>query len=114
MEKLTFEQLPDAVQALTNEIKELKKLIVEKNGQQNPTNQPAKFLTIEEAAKVLRLSKLTLYGKVSKREIPCMKRGKRLYFSESELIKYLEDGRKLTTAEIKEEASNYLNKKKRR
>jgi excisionase family DNA binding protein len=40
-----------------------------------------KLLTVQEAAEFLNLSVPTIYLKVSKGEIPFMKRSKRLYFS---------------------------------
>ncbi|PKO95492.1 MAG: DNA-binding protein [Bacteroidetes bacterium HGW-Bacteroidetes-7] len=70
------------------------------------------FLKISQAANFLNLTVSTIYSKVSRRELPCMKRGKRLYFSREELSKYLQQGRKLTTAEITEDASLYLTKRK--
>jgi len=40
-----------------------------------------------------------------------MKRGKRLYFSRTELLEYLKAGRKKTNAEIEGEAETYLKRK---
>lgn len=56
--------------------------------------KPEQFLTVQEAAKFLNLTVPTIYSKVSKRELPCMKRGKRLYFSSTELMEYIKEGRK--------------------
>ena len=41
-----------------------------------------------------------------------MKRGKRLYFSKQELIKYLQAGRKQTFADVEAEADAYLSNTK--
>lgn len=68
--------------------------------------QSEQFLTIQQAAEFLCLSVPTIYGKVSKRELPFMKQGKRLYFAKSELSEYLKAGKKKTSAEMEEE--NYL------
>ena len=76
--------------------------------EQPPTDQPEQLLTIQEAAEFLSLTVPTMYSKVSKREIPCMKRSKRLYFSRTELLEYLKDGRKKSNAEIEQEAKAYL------
>ncbi len=73
-----------------------------------PTDQPEQLLTILEAADFLSLTVPTMYSKVSKREIPCMKRSKRLYFSRTELLEYLKEGRKKSNAEIEQEAKAYL------
>jgi len=61
----------------------------------NPTtDQPEQLLTIQEAAEFLRLTVPTMYSKVSKGELPVMKRGKRLYFSRTELLEYVKAGRR--------------------
>ena len=80
----------------------------------NPTtDQPEQLLTIQEAAEFLSLTVPTMYSKVSKGELPVMKRSKRLYFSRTELLEYLKDGRKKSNAEIEQEAEAcLLNKKK--
>jgi excisionase family DNA binding protein len=69
------------------------------------------FLNIHEASAVLNLSVPTIYSKVSKRELPVMKRGKKLYFSNKELAAYLKAGHKQTSSEINLEAHKYLIKK---
>lgn len=70
------------------------------------------FLTVQEAAKLLNLTVPTIYSKVSKGELPVMKRSKRLYFSNIELMEYIKKGRKKTSSEITNEANDYLNTKK--
>ena len=99
METLTFDQLPNAVTMLTKEVSELKRLLIEKQ-EQTPIIPPEQFLTIQEAAEFLSLSVPTLYSKVSKGELPVMKRSKRLYFSRTELMEYIKEGRKKSKAEI--------------
>ena len=47
------------------------------------------ILTVDEACDFLHLSKPTIYSKVSRKELPVMKNGKRLYFSKHELINFL-------------------------
>ncbi len=70
--------------------------------------QPEQLLTIQEAAQFLNLTVPTIYSKVSKGELPVMKRSKRLYFSSTELMEYLKEGRKKSNAEIEQEAEAYL------
>ena len=82
--------------------------------QNNPTNEPSEqLLTVQEAAQFLNLTVPTIYSKVSKRELPVMKRGKRLYFSSVELMEYLKEGRKKSNAEIEQEAEAYLSNNKK-
>lgn len=75
---------------------------------QNTTHQSEQLLTIQQASEFLNLSVPTLYTKVSKNEIPVMKRSKRLYFSRIELLDYLKQGRKKSIEEIEHEADTYL------
>ena len=73
-----------------------------------PNDQQERLLTIQEAADFLSLTVPTMYSKVSKGELPVMKRSKRLYFSRTELLEYLKDGRKKSNTEIEQEAKAYL------
>ena len=111
-ENITFDQLPKAVTTLTNEVGLLKRLIIE-NQEQKLIAQPEQLLTIQEAAQFLKLTVPTIYSKVSKGELPVMKRGKRLYFSSTELMEYIKEGRKKSNAEIEQEAEAYLTNKKK-
>lgn len=78
------------------------------------TNEPKdELLTVQEAAQFLKLTVPTIYSKVSRNELPVMKKGKRLYFSQKELLEYLQTGRKKTNTEIAAEADAYLQKSKR-
>ena len=85
-------------------------LLLQKNEQQS-TQQQEEFLTVKQASELLNLSVPTLYSKVSKGELPVMKRGKRLYFSKQELTEYIKSGRKLTNDEVDAAAEKYLAKK---
>jgi excisionase family DNA binding protein len=107
MENLTFDKLPEAVTMLTNEVRELKRLLIEK--QEQPTDQPEQLLTIDEVATLLHLTKPTVYSKVSKNELPGVcKQGKRLYFDRQTIIDWIKQGRKKSNAEIEQEAKAYL------
>jgi excisionase family DNA binding protein len=67
-----------------------------------------KVLSIDEVSKLLGLAKATIYSKVSKRELPHMKRGKNLYFSEKEINGYLKGGKILSNDEIDEISKKYI------
>jgi len=110
IENLTFEQLPQAVTMLTNEISALKDLLIN-NSKQEPQESPERLLSVQEASDFLMLSKATIYSKVSKKELPVMKRSKRLYFSSIELLQYLKEGRKKSNAELDAEAESYVKNK---
>ena len=106
---ISFNDLPEAVAELTKKVDELYKIIT--NVQPQETED--QFLTVEETAKFLHLSVPTVYTKASRRELPFMKRSKRLYFAKSDLEDYLKDGRVKTVSEIEEEADQFLSSKNR-
>lgn len=111
-QNLTFNDLPEAVTRLTNEVSELKSLLIQKQAEP-PTKETEKLLTIKEASQFLKLTVPTIYSKVSKNELPFMKQGKRLYFSSTELMEYIKKGRKKSTEEIQAEADAYLSNKRK-
>lgn len=78
-----------------------------------PTTPTERLLTIQEASEFLSLAVPTIYSKVSKGELPVMKRGKRLYFSDSELIAYLKTGRKKNADDVLCEVENFLTSQKK-
>ena len=109
--ELSFDQLPKAVSNLQETVNEIKRLLQEKS---NPGPQPEtdELLTVQDTAKFLSLSVPTVYGLISKGELPVMKRSKRCYFSKIELINYLKQGRKKTNTEVRTEAETHVNRKR--
>jgi excisionase family DNA binding protein len=57
-----------------------------------PIKEP-ELMNIDDVARLLDLKKSTLYGLVFQRNIPFIKRGKKLYFKRSEILKWLEKDR---------------------
>lgn len=55
----------------------------------------------------------TLYAKTAKGEIPHFKKGRKLFFRKSELIEWIETGRRKTQEDINELAERYLKQSKR-
>lgn len=110
MEQITFEQLPTAFTHLFNKVANIERLLQTKQEFQPETDE---LLTVHQAAEFLSLSTPTLYGLISKGQVPVMKRSKRCYFLKRDLINYLKEGRKKSPAEIQAEAAQYLNQKKR-
>lgn len=80
---------------------------------QEKTIEQDEFLTTKEAALFLKEAVQTIYQKVRAKELPYMKRSKRLYFSKKELIQHLKQGRVKTNAELREEVKNQSAKKKK-
>ena len=111
MDAISFESLPKAVAQLINEVREMKRLLLESSNE--PKVQEDELFTVDQCAEFLRLSKPTIYGLISKGDLPVMKRSKRCYFSKLELMEYLREGRRRTNSEIEAEAENYLSKNKK-
>ena len=99
MEKINFENLPQAVSLLLEKVDSLEQLLKSQQTiiSQAPSDRP---MSIKEAAKFVNLTVPTLYGFVSKRTIPFSKVGKRLYFSENELTSWIQNGRQQTRDEL--------------
>lgn len=106
--QITFEQLPEAVSKLYTKLENIERLLLV-NGQESRL-EGDNLLTIQQAAEFLSLSVPTLYGLVSKSQIPVSKRSKRLYFSKQELTAWVKAGRKKTVSEIEETAHKYIRK----
>ena len=110
MQTITFDQLPQAVSQLYDKLSNIEELLKEAK---IPETKQDELLTISEAAKFLKLSIPTIYGKVSRQEIPVNKQGKRLYFYKAELADWIKQGRKKTITEIRQEAEETIISKKR-
>ena len=99
----------EAIEAKLSNIESL--LLDIKHPPQQIDKKKDQLLTVPEAADFLSLTVPTVYSKVSRGELPCMKKFRRLYFSREELMNLLKEGRKKTNAEIEDEAHTYLKKK---
>jgi len=51
-------------------------------------DRSVKFLSVQEAAELLRVSPRTVYGWVTQRLVPHRKAGRRVIFLESELLEF--------------------------
>lgn len=97
-----LQDMNDKIISLQAEIREMAENAV-------PKPEMDDILNVQEAMNFLGFKKSTIYSKVNRGEIPHMKRGKRLYFSVTELKKYLRDGKRMTNDEVNEMAMKYLN-----
>jgi len=110
MEQITFEQLPSAFVELFHKVENIEKLLERRR---DATPVVEELLTIQAAADFLKLSVPTLYGLVSRSQLPVSKRGKRLYFSKAELAAWIKEGRKKTLVEMQADADRYLRTNKK-
>lgn len=104
--QLTFEGLPAAVSQLFFKLENIEQLLTQRNEQHHTERED--LFTIKEASEFIRLSVPTIYGLVSRSEIPSMKKGKRLYFSKIELTDWIKTGKKKTIAETVIDTDYYL------
>lgn len=110
---LTFEQLPMEVARQGKILDEIVKILsFPPDLKLLNVSESDKMITLKEACEFLNLSQPTLYRKVSNREIPHSKRGRKLYFSTKELSQYLQKGKRKTLEEIQEEADQFKEKRR--
>lgn len=80
-------------------------------GLQAPAKEPEEeLLNFDQACDFLGIAKSTGYQRVNRGELPHFKKGRRLYFRKSELVEYIESGRRKTRKELEEAAQLYLSK----
>ncbi len=107
---ITHDNLPQAVAGLYDRFDALERRL--KLSKEEPAEED-EMLIISQAAELVKKSVTTLYGHVHRGEIPCYKRGGRLYFSKLELIAWIKEGKKSTNSEINAQANSYLVKEPR-
>ena len=90
METLTFEKLPEAIAILLEKVERIESLLAD----QPLVNEGNDRMTVTQAAEFLTMAVSTIYNKVSLKEIPVNKKGKRLYFYKTELEDWIRQGRK--------------------
>lgn len=111
MAQITFDKVPEALGEVLQRLGSIEQLL--SNQQQPQPQEQDQLLTIQQAGELLNLSVPTIYGLVSRSDIPHSKKGKRLYFSKQELLAWVQSGRRKTTSEIQAEASTYKTHKPR-
>ena len=111
MEKtvITFNDLPEVVAQLRDEVMSLRNLLTEQRSENNAkavdTHVP---MSVEEAAEYLGIPKGTLYMKLSEGSIPATKPGKRYCLYRDELDKWLESSRKNPAPQTFEEENEAM------
>ena len=93
--EITFDKLPQAVGYLTEQVERIHKIVAALQPQ--TTTDKHRIVEIDEACKITRKAKPTIYTLARKGLIPAYKRGKKLYFYEDELLRWIESGRKSFT-----------------
>src|SRR6478609_4128253 len=95
MAEMTFTEMADFMLKLDAKMDTILRVVAAKK-----IEAPApELMTLSQAAEFLNRSSSTIYGMVSRQEIPHTKKGKRLSFKRSELFSWLEEGRRKTISE---------------
>jgi len=64
------------------------------------------ILNVKQASELLKLAIPTIYALTSNRTLPHSKRGKKLYFSKTELETWIKSGKRSTTQELRDRAKS--------
>ena len=106
-ERITFEDLPDAVLHLLRDVADIKNHLL--NQAATPA-EPAlplpekELLTVKDISQMLNISKGAIYNMTSAQQIPHFKRGGRIYFDRSEIDEWIRDDRRKTIKQLQKEA----------
>jgi len=96
-EGLSFNDLPLAITIVLNKIEAIELSIASLREEiwkaRKPVTDQHQPIELDEACKILKMSKSTLYHYVQRKLIPATKKGKKYVFFKDELIKWLETGR---------------------
>ena len=111
-EMITLESMPKAMAYLIAKVEALEKALLEKS--EAPAAPVDRWLNIDELKAYLpdHPAKATIYGWVSKREIPYHKGGKKLRFLQSDIDKWLSNGKRRSGSELRNEADKYCKTRK--
>jgi predicted DNA-binding transcriptional regulator AlpA len=111
MENIVFTQLSiSEVRQLLRQ--ELEDFFAEHPVASTPQPQSDEIGGIELAQQITGLARPTIYSLVAKSRIPCMKQGKKLYFSGRELTDWIKQGKRKTVTDIEAEADKYISGKR--
>jgi excisionase family DNA binding protein len=91
--QVTYDNLPQAVMSLHEKLDVIGSRIENLSRKHVFGSQNDPPIDVEEAAKLLKVSKAGIYSKVSRNAIPYYKIGGKLYFSRSELLDEIQSAR---------------------
>ncbi|OJW17981.1 MAG: hypothetical protein BGO48_15475 [Mucilaginibacter sp. 44-25] len=98
MEPFNFNELPEVIRKLFEKVESIEQTMLHLKPE---VTEKDDLLNVEEAAAFLKISAASLYTKVSRKEIPFSKPGKRLYFSRSDLQEWVNSSKHKTGTEIR-------------
>lgn len=110
-QKISFEQLPDAVSALFVKLESIEQLL-RKDSLKPVQNIQEKWMDLNELCTFLpsKPAKQTVYGWITNKTIPYHKRGKKVFFNRSEIDEWLSSGKIKTVKEIQADVNAFVSK----
>ena len=112
-EQITFDKLPQAVGYLTEHMEQIRQMVAALQPQ--ASSDKHRLVELDEACKITRKAKPTIYTLARKGLIPAYKKGEKLYFYEDELLKWIESGRKQMQAiSLQKQAAEIVHGAKRK
>ena len=98
---------------LTEQMEQIRQMVEALQSQ--TSSDKHRLIEIDEACKITRKAKPTIYTLARKGLIPAYKKGKKLYFYEDELLQWIESGRKQMQAmSLQEQAAEIVHGAKRK
>ena len=88
----SFDKMPLEIAAIREELCQLSTLVRQMLGERETCTSYQEILSVEDAARLLDLSKLTIYDMTSKKRLPFIKKGGKLYFERAELLAWIRSG----------------------
>lgn len=110
MEKLNLESVPLAISIMAEQIDEIKSILSEKKPQQDTSK---KHYSLAEAAKFCNMAEMTFRKYIYDKKVGGTKFAKAWLFLESDLEKFINDHRRPTAKELKDDAFEKLTNSKR-
>lgn len=104
---IKFDNLPEAVERLLNEVADIKNHLLNQAATPAETKQLAPeedFLTVNDVSYMLKISKGTIYNMTSNRQIPFYKKCGRVYFDKSEIKEWIRHDRRKTLKQLQADA----------
>ena len=112
MEKLTFEQLTEAIALLLEKINKIEKMLT---GDYATDVSLKPMLTVIEAAEYMGLSMSSMYKLTHRQELPVYKpSGGKVYLKREDINAYMCSNKIMSNEEIEKEAVNYITKNPRK
>lgn len=108
--KITFNDLPQAVEILLEKLGEIQQQLSSIEGQNSEFPHRETWMNLDEAIDYdpCNRTKATWYSMVSRRAVPHHKNGKNLVFLKSEIDEWLKSNKRLSISEIQQQAKKHI------